>query len=124
MSIILHITSRGQWEQARGEGRYRGDTLESEGFIHCSTPAQVVRVANALFRGRKDLVLLCIDSAKVRPAIRDEDAGQGEHFPHVYGPLNPDAVVAIVDFPAKEDGSFELPAEIESYVGEAGTSSS
>jgi len=63
MGIILHITKREQWEEAKLRKAYCGDTLDSEGFIHCSTPKQVVKVANALFRAKKGLVLLCIATA-------------------------------------------------------------
>ena len=66
MNVILYITKRESWEQARLTGIYRGDTLGSEGFIHCSTPQQVIKVANALFHAQEGLVLLCIESDIVR----------------------------------------------------------
>jgi uncharacterized protein (DUF952 family) len=58
VSIIQHITKREQWEKAMLEGFYRGDTLDSLGFTHCSTLQQTVKVANALFLAQKGLVLL------------------------------------------------------------------
>ena len=89
---------------------YRGDTLATEGFIHCSTPAQVLLPANALFRGQTGLVLLCIDPARLDAEIRHESAAPGgERFPHLYGPLNTDAVVEVFPFLAREDGTFLLP---------------
>jgi uncharacterized protein (DUF952 family) len=109
---ILHITGRAQWEQARAAGAYRGDTLATEGFIHCSTPAQVLGPADALFRGRDDLVLLAIDPTKVGPEIRYEGLPGGEQFPHVYGPLNLDAVTRVVPFPPRPDGTFALPTDL------------
>ncbi len=112
MGIILHITKREQWEQAKLTGVYRGDTLDSDGFIHCSTPQQVIEVANAFFHAQKGLVLLCITSERVRAEIRHESLEGGERFPHVYGPLNVDAVVKVLDFEPDEDGKFELPGEI------------
>ncbi|NEU72446.1 DUF952 domain-containing protein [Hassallia byssoidea VB512170] len=107
MTIILHITRREEWEKAKLAGFYRGDTLDSEGFIHCSTPTQVIKVANFRFRSQGDLVLLCIDSQKVEPEIRYE--GVEDLFPHVYGALNVDAVLGVVEFVCGEDGFFELP---------------
>ena len=111
-STIFHITTRAQWEQARAAGTYRGDTLDTEGFIHCSTAAQVVGVANALFRGRQDLVLLRIDSTRVQPEIRYEppDASERQRFPHIHGPLNADAVTEALPFAPEPDGSFRLPS--------------
>ncbi len=112
MNNILHITQREQWEQAKRLGSYRGDTLDSEGFIHCSTATQVIWVANRFFVNQKDLVILFIDSDKVKPEIRYEAATIGELFPHIYGELNIDAVFQVIDFASGEDGFFVLPEEV------------
>ncbi len=110
MSIILHITRKESWEQARAAGAYRGDTLASEGFIHCSPPEQIVAVANRFYRGQTGLALLVIDRARVQAPVRDENLEGGETlFPHIYGPLNLDAVVDVVDFPPRADGGFSAP---------------
>jgi uncharacterized protein (DUF952 family) len=110
VNIILHVAERGQWDKAKASGSYRADTLDSQGYIHGSKPGQLVRVANLLFRGRTDLVLLCIDRSKVEPEIRDENLeGGDELFPHIYGPLNTDAVVEVFDFQPQTDGNFVLP---------------
>ncbi|MBD1922066.1 DUF952 domain-containing protein [Microcoleus sp. FACHB-831] len=112
MSIILHITKRDRWEDAKSTNVYRGDTLESEGFIHCSTLEQVIKVANAFFKSQNGLVLLCLESEKVKPEIKYEGIDGGELFPHIYGALNIDAVVQVVAFESGEDGLFELPGEL------------
>jgi uncharacterized protein (DUF952 family)/NTP pyrophosphatase (non-canonical NTP hydrolase) len=112
-AMILHITRREAWEHARGAGRYEADTLASQGFIHCSAPEQVIRVADAFYRGQKDLVLLVIDSARVEAEIRYENLEGGEErFPHIYGPLNVEAVVRVADFEPGPDGAFTLPKGI------------
>ncbi len=112
MHTIFHITRIAQWEAAKNLGYYRGDTLDTEGFIHCSKATQVVKVANRFFCNQRDLVLLCIDSHKVRAEIRYEAAEVDEVFPHIYGELNVDAVYDVVDFEAGEEGFFELPIEV------------
>jgi uncharacterized protein (DUF952 family) len=109
---ILHITPRAAWEQARAAGVYRGDTLDAEGFIHCSTVDQVVATANRYFRGRADLVLLVIDPARVGPEIRYEPSPEGERFPHVYGPLDLGAVTRALPLEPGADGAFSLPPEL------------
>jgi uncharacterized protein (DUF952 family) len=111
-TLIYHITSREQWTGARAEGEYRGDTLATEGFIHASIARQVVQVANRFYHGRTGLVLLCIDSERVSPEVRHEAADNGDRFPHIYGPLNVDAVVEVIDFPVTVDGSFQLPSKL------------
>ena len=98
MSSIFHIAVRSDWERAVREGAYtistRGRTLAEEGFIHCSAGAsQVAGVASLFYRGVPDLVLLVIDTDLVRSPIQYDPApGAPEPFPHIYGPLNPDAV--------------------------------
>ncbi len=107
MTVILHIAPRPEWESAKQAGSYRGDTLESEGFIHCCFPPQLATVANRWFPAQKGLILLCIDAEKVRSPIKYEGAEGGEQFPHIYGALNLDAVFKVLDFEPGEDGNFE-----------------
>lgn len=106
MAIIYHITRRVDWQRARTEGQYRGDALASEGFIHCSTREQVLRVANKFYVGRSGLALLTIDEGRLKAEVRYEAAPDGEVFPHIYGPLNLDAVVRAQAFEPGEDGKF------------------
>ncbi|HLO50497.1 MAG TPA: DUF952 domain-containing protein [Kamptonema sp.] len=110
MNIILHITNRQQWEQAKLNQAYRGDTLDTEGFIHCSTPHQVIKVANKFFAGKKELILLYIESERVQSEVKYEEA-DGDIFPHIYGTLNLDAVVKVIEFESSTGGQFELPIE-------------
>ncbi|MCU0546173.1 MAG: DUF952 domain-containing protein [Oscillatoriaceae cyanobacterium Prado104] len=111
MSIIFHITHSQQWKDAKQVQSYRGDTLDTEGFIHCSTLPQVTRSANKFFAGKTGLLLLAIDSEQVQAEIKYEEAA-GELFPHIYGPLNVDAVANVFAFEAGENGKFELPEEL------------
>lgn len=120
MTIIYHITSRAEWEAAQRAGDYRTPSLESEGFIHNSTADQAPRVANAVFAGQQGLILLCVETDKLTAPLKYEPpvhvaAGtpktrEGELFPHIFGPLNLDAVVDVVDFPPNADGMFTMPA--------------
>jgi uncharacterized protein (DUF952 family) len=111
MTIILHIIARGEWETAVSHPPYAPPSLASEGFIHCSTLEQVLLPANSLYRGRADLLLLCLDEARIAADVVYEDCYEsGIEFPHIYGPLNLEAVVAIVEFPCQADGSFRLPS--------------
>jgi uncharacterized protein (DUF952 family) len=94
--------------------------LESPGFIHCSTIEQAEDETNIFFKGRKGLVLLCLDENKLKSECKYQnptgggkhDRGVGNLFPHIYGPINISAIVKVVDFPSNENGFFELPKEI------------
>ena len=109
--MIYHIVSKSDWAAVGDATHYRGDTLDTEGFIHCSTLEQVLDTANFIFKGREDLVLLQIDPEKLRSPLKYEDAGDGRLFPHIYGPMEVESVMAVADFPPNPDGSFDLPGE-------------
>jgi len=109
---ILHIATEQQWQEARRLGQYSPESFAGDGFIHCSYAAQVLRVANSLFRGRSDLVLLEIDPSRVGCQVSEENLQGGkELFPHIYGPLPLSAVVEVHAFACRADGSFKLPNE-------------
>ena len=115
MTFIHHIATAADWERARRDGQYttstRGRTLAEEGFIHASTAAQVTRVANAFYQGEPGL-LLVIDPGLVGAEIRYEAVpGQAQPYPHIYGPLNIDAVVGARPFGPGPDGEFAFGGE-------------
>lgn len=113
MALILHITQRAAWEAAQQAGSYPVPPIAADGFIHCSRPDQVIRVANYIFRGQRDLVLLCIDTNLLTATLDPAGLEEGEEdFPHIHGQVNLDAVVAVLDFPPSEDGSFALPESL------------
>jgi uncharacterized protein (DUF952 family) len=119
--VILHFCGRAEWAGALASGEYAADTLPTEGFIHCSTAEQVHLPANALARGRTDLVLLQIDVARLVAPVRWEPGDPADPdsmtFPHVYGPIPVAAVVAVHDFPPSPDGFFTLPEPLRQQVG-------
>lgn len=97
-SIIYHLAFRADWEAGVAAGQYRAPSLAEEGFIHASgDEAQMLRVASRLFAGRTDLLALDVDTERLPEASRvvREPSRSGEIYPHVYGPINPDAVVRI-----------------------------
>lgn len=112
---VFHITERGAFAAALESGAYEADSLQREGFIHCSTRAQVLRSAARFFGGRAGLVLLCVDAERIADALRYE-AADGEAFPHCYGPIPLEAIPAVIDFPCRPDGSFELPQELSLFA--------
>jgi len=117
--MICHITTQGAWNSAQDNGVFRSPEFDDIGFIHCSTPEQVLFVANSLFAGRTGLVMLLVDPAKLTSPVRWEPAHNATgrllpvtregFFPHVYGPINLDAVIRTVDLVPNEQGNFILP---------------
>jgi uncharacterized protein (DUF952 family) len=89
--------------------------LTSEGFIHCSKANQIMRVANTFFTNLPGLVILVIDPSRLKPELRWETGTDkaDELFPHIYGPLNLEAVVRVLDFEPGPEGMFSLPSELQ-----------
>ena len=113
MTSIFHITTQPEWEQARLQGYYTPSAFATEGFIHCSYATQVIPVANRIFKGQSNLVLLEIEPLNVGCEVIDENLeGGNELFPHIYGRLALSAVREIYAFPCGPDGMFELPGAI------------
>jgi len=115
-ALIFHATTRAAWSAARKKGQYAADSLAGDGFIHCSKVDQILRVVNLFFAGQRSLVLLVIDPALLRPELRWEPGVDlvTELFPHIYGPINLEAVVEVLEIEPGSDGKFHLPRSLES----------
>ena len=94
-NMIYHITTKTDWEGQLSEVAYEADSLQREGFIHLSTSEQVAGVLARYYQDVPDLLLLHVDPNKLTHDLRYETATNNEHFPHLYGPLNRDAVVKV-----------------------------
>jgi uncharacterized protein (DUF952 family)/ribosomal protein S18 acetylase RimI-like enzyme len=110
--VLLHLVEPEEWRGALDDGALRPPSLTSVGFVHLSTPEQVHVPAQALFPGRRDLVLLVVDPARLTDPVRMEPGvpphPDGLLFPHLYGPLPTAAVIAVV--PYRPPAPFVLPA--------------
>jgi uncharacterized protein (DUF952 family) len=108
--FIYHITRKENLPEIPAGMDYTGDTLQTEGFIHCSTADQLIEVANQRFKGQSGLVVLIIETDLVKPEVRYENLeGGSKLFPHIYGPLNRDAIRKIVELIPGQDGFYTFP---------------
>lgn len=92
---------------AEQAGSYRAASLAVEGFIHASPRNQLGRVANKYYSAAADLRVLHIDPSLVAAEIRWEPA-TGSVYPHIYGPLNMDAVVKTTAVARADNGEWDL----------------
>jgi len=108
--LIFHIAVAAEWEAALEAGAYTtstlGRTLAEEGFIHCSHEDQWQQVRRTYYAdATAPLVLLVIDTDRLTAPVREDDVpGSDRPFPHVYGPINPDAVVETRDLSLPSSG--------------------
>jgi len=117
--MIFHITKHEDWEAAQTKGEYIAESLATEGFIHCSTLNQVLPVAENFYKGQNNLILLMIEPTLLSSDLKWEAPSggtpppgvpEGEQFPHVYGPINIDAVVSALDFIRDSNSDWILPS--------------
>ena len=95
MSIIYHIVPAVDWVRYENEPVYEAASLQTEGFIHLSTKEQVDKTLNRYYQNVPDLLLLHVDTDKLTHELKYEPSTNDELFPHVYGPLNKEAIVTI-----------------------------
>ena len=119
--MIFHITTPTAWGDAQKLGDYRAESLETEGFIHCSTQSQVLPVAENYYQGQTGLIVLAIEPTLLSAALKWEPPSggapppgvpAGDLFPHIYGPINLNAVIKVIDLESKPDGVFRLPSNL------------
>jgi uncharacterized protein (DUF952 family)/GNAT superfamily N-acetyltransferase len=123
--VFVHLIEPAAWRAALSAGAVRPPSLESVGFVHLSRPDQVHLPAERLYPGRRDLVLLVIDPARLADPVRMEpgvpEDPESMRFPHLYGPLPLSAVVAVVPYrppvvPALPDPGDALARAVAFYV--------
>jgi anti-anti-sigma factor len=114
---LYHAAMPSDWDVALATGVYtvstRGRSLDQVGFVHCSYRDQIEAVADRIYGDVDDLVLLQIDATRVTATIVDEpgEPSSTERFPHVYGPIDVDAVVEARLWRRGGDGRWRLPPD-------------
>ena len=79
------------------------------GFIHGGTADQVAPVANMIYGDDDGLIVLVIDEGRLASELEyDEVPGWDSPFPHLYGPLNLDAVTDAIPLVKGNDGKFQF----------------
>jgi uncharacterized protein (DUF952 family) len=94
--MIYHVTTKSQWDEAVSKGFFEVESLQIEGFIHMSKIDQVDGVLNRYYQNVSDLVLLHVEEKKLTAEIKYElSPSVNQEFPHVFGPININAVVKV-----------------------------
>ena len=97
MPIIYHVTTASEWKSAQDKGFYEAASLKTEGFIHCSEQHQLAGVLERYFKDKDGLVKLVIDTSKLDSRyVQEWSPSLMDTFPHIYGPVNAEAVIDII----------------------------
>lgn len=94
--MVYKICLETDWEQASAAGIYEGSSDDKrDGFIHFSMKTQVEKTLEKHFAGQQGLILLAIDTTCLESEkLKYEGSKKGEKYPHLYGSLNPSAVIS------------------------------
>ena len=112
MATIFHLIHEADWQVAQVSEEIRPASLAEEGFIHCSKDEeQAAKVANRLYPGRQGLLVLELDTGLLTSPVKHEPSRSGEIYPHIYGPLNIEAVVRVQAMSTDADGRFYLASQ-------------
>jgi len=113
--MILHLMPLDEWRAWRDGGPYEPASLDTDGFVHCTgDDVRLLEVANRFYADVDALVAVSLDPDRLTPEVKWEPpahpdgsaAGSDETlFPHVYGPLDRDAVTGVRRL-ARVDGRF------------------
>lgn len=99
MKTIIITSTPELWDKAQKTGEYRYSTisssLEEVGFIHATSPDQTIAMLNRRFIDRDNILLLVADLDKIDSEVKFEAplSGSPGVYPHIYGPLNVDAII-------------------------------
>ncbi len=93
--FIYHVVLPDLWERFKSRPSYQPESLTTEGFIHCSYPGQLEGVLERYYSGVEKVLILKIETEKLLAKLVKEPSTNGEMYPHLYGRLNHNAIVAI-----------------------------
>jgi uncharacterized protein (DUF952 family) len=92
---IYHLTTPSQWETYKNKEYYDHPSRSTQGFIHASLSDDLEETANLHFPGETDLLLLTIEATRLTSELKMETARENKIFPHIYGVINKDAIIAV-----------------------------
>ncbi|HEY0125854.1 MAG TPA: DUF952 domain-containing protein [Blastococcus sp.] len=117
-TLFVHLVEPREWRAALTAGAVGPPSLATVGFVQLSTLDQVHPQAQALHPGRRDLLLLVVDPARLadprpRPGSRPEgEEGREDGVLRLYGPLPTSAVVAVVPYRPPVPPSLPAPDDV------------
>jgi uncharacterized protein (DUF952 family) len=115
--IAYKVLTVDEWA-ALSAGAFEGAPIDkADGFIHLSTASQLTETVDRHFSGQNGLVIAAIDLAALGDRVRWEPSRNGQLFPHLYGQLTPQSVIAWCPLERHPNCTVRLPtAEIELSV--------
>ena len=93
--LIYHIVLPKVWEEFKEKEAYAAESLQTEGFIHCSFADQLDAVLGRYYSDAGDVLVLTLETEKLTSRVVNEPSTNNEIYPHIYGTINRDAIVSV-----------------------------
>lgn len=92
------------------DGTFAGAPVDlADGYIHLSTAAQLTETVDRHFAGQAGLHLAAVDLGSFGDTLKWEESRGGQLFPHLYGPLLLETVIAYGPLERDAGGKVRLP---------------
>lgn len=92
------------------DGSFAGAPVDlADGYVHLSTADQLTETVDKHFAGQSDLHVAAVDLGSFGDSLRWEESRGGQLFPHLYGPLLLETVIAYGPLECDESGKVRLP---------------
>ncbi len=92
------------------DGRFDGAPVDvADGYIHLSTADQLTETVDKHFAGQHDLHVAAVDLGSFGASLKWEESRGGQLFPHLYGPLLLETVIAYGPLERDPEGAVKLP---------------
>lgn len=92
---IYHIVTPEVWETFEDKDFYEAESLEGEGFIHCSFADQLDGVLQRYYKDAEKVLILTLDTEKLSSKLVNEASTNNEIYPHIYGKINKSSIINI-----------------------------
>lgn len=115
--ILFHIVAEKEWQNFSQSESYEGKTLKTDGFLHCCSFDQILHVANNNLKNiGEQLLIICLNTEYLSSELKwVENPNNKMIFPHLYGPINSEAVINTIKFEKDESGNFFISDELYNY---------
>lgn len=105
-NTAYHLVPSPVWQERGSAATFVPEAYEQDGFIHTTNGLDpLLDVANRYYTSdTRPYMVLVLDTTRLTSELRyDDDA---RIFPHIYGPLNIDAVIGSLAIDRDSEGRF------------------
>jgi uncharacterized protein (DUF952 family) len=109
MESVCKIMPQVEWDESIGAGKAYvavSDADLRDGYLHCSSAEQVPGTLAKWYSALDSVIVVTVDTTRLDSELKWEPNAVGELFPHIYGPIVPEAVAGVAEMRRDSTGAF------------------